>query len=465
MYESIREYAAVRLREVGGGQALVERHADYFLALAGDLKGLLRRSGGVQALQRLARERENLLAACDNALAVDPPTPASLARALEGLVALEPELMASGPMGSLLSRLDRALDLAQPLPMAPMLKADALAARGRLRLEAGQLIDARRDLQEARSVFHALGRVAQEKRALVDLALVAIHGGDLAAWGLIQEAQALPAGGDPWLEAYTVGNIGVVELYRSGGRAALPYCREACEMFRTLGDLLFELHFLNNSAMAIGECGGAEEAILLLEEATGKATSAGNRRMWVATHANLGCYLLEAGRATEASENLEAALSASRQLGNRPLEAGISGELGRAYMVLGKMTAAHASLKDAAPSIMMSQWHSLRFSIHLAAIQAELGQLSASRESFAALEATPALQSAPALRALTALLRASLNLAEARVCPPGSSQGHPLLELARQRWEQARKVPVEATSSDLRVMLRMFERRVHPHGE
>jgi predicted ATPase/class 3 adenylate cyclase len=465
MYESIREYAVGRLAEAGDGEALAARHADCYLSMARGLLGRKREGGGMQALQRVTLERENLMAACDNTLAAASATPEGLARVLEGLVALEPEGLARGSLGFILNRLERALERADSLPVPSLPWAEALAVRGRLYIEAGRLATARQDLERARASFLLLGATAQEKRSLVDLSLVALKEGNPAAWSLIQEAQALPVEGDRWLTAYTLGHLAAILERRSGYRAAIPHYREALELFRAEGDEAWEVRIINNIAVALGETGETREALSLLEEASDKAARLEERVMWGIIQSNLGCYLLEEGLEVEACGLLETALRASRQLGLLYLTGGILGELGRAYMVAGKMKAAQACLEQAEPSVRATfQWHALRIAIHLAATLAELGQVAAARERFAALEATPTLQSDATLRELTALLRASLDLAEARALPAGSAEARQALEQARRRLEQARKVPPEGTSSDLRVMLRTIEHRLRAHA-
>ncbi|HZI07448.1 MAG TPA: cyclase, partial [Archangium sp.] len=436
LYESIRQYASSRLAERG--------------------------EGGELAFRRLSLERENLLAACDNALAVVPATEGSLERALGALVALEPDVTARGPVGITLSRLDRALELSSTVRVEPLLRAEALAVRGRTHHGAGQLAAAWRDLEVARSAFHALDAMDRAKRVLVDLSIVARDEGDMGtAWELVQEAQELPSLGDRWLDAYAVGNLGILELGRRGAGAAVPHLRTALELFRDVGDVAFEVGFLTNYAMAIGEGGGTAEAVSLLEEAMEKASRVGDRAGHALARVNLGCFLLDAGRAAEAREHLEGAVRMGRQLGMRILEGVALGELGRALVALGALEGARACLSESISILdRVSRWHALRFTAHLASVQAALGELAAARDGFASLEVTPELRDDTVLRELSSLLRASLDLAEAARSAPGSEAGMKCLSEARRRVEQARGAPAEAASSDLREALRLLGRSV-----
>nr|WP_309243047.1 adenylate/guanylate cyclase domain-containing protein [Hyalangium versicolor] len=103
MYESIRQYAAERLQALGGEAALVARHAEWHVALAGRLRGQVRGAGGAEALRRLVLEQENLLAACDAVEAVRGGHEAAQARFAEQEE--EPESLADPVLRGLVMRL------------------------------------------------------------------------------------------------------------------------------------------------------------------------------------------------------------------------------------------------------------------------------------------------------------------------------------------------------------------------
>ncbi len=280
------------------------------------------------------------------------------------------------------------------------------------------------------------------------------------AWTLIQEALDLPTPGDRWLDAYAVGNLGILELGRNGAEAALPHLRSALELFRAMGDVAYEVGFLANYAMAIGEQGNTAEAVTLLEEAMEKAARVGDRSGHALARVNLGCFLLAAGRAAEAREHLGEAVMMGRQLGMRLVEGVAMGERGRALVALGALEAARVNLSEAIGLLdRVSRWHALRFTAHLSSVQAALGDLESSRRGFAALAKTPELQEDVVLRELTSLLHVSMDLQEARRSP-GSERGRKALIEAQSRLHSARNAPVEAASSDLREALRFFDRRV-----
>jgi tetratricopeptide (TPR) repeat protein len=304
-----------------------------------------------------------------------------------------------------------------------------------------------------------LGTVAGEKRVLVDLSIVARHEGEVArAWALVLEAQQLPSEGDRWLEAYAVGNLGLVEQARCGAEAAIPHLRSAQALFRDVGDVTFEVGFLTNCAVAIGEAGRTREALALLEEAMTRSASVGDRVGHALARLNLGCFLLEEGRSLEAREHLLSAGRMGRQLGQRLLEGTALGELGRAELALGAMEAAWARLSEAVSGLgRVSRGQALRFAIHRAAVEAFLGDPAAAEASFVVLEGAMELRDDPVLRELGALLRAAVDVADARALPENRERARQLREAARRRMDRARRAPAEAASSDLRGALRFLE--------
>jgi predicted ATPase/class 3 adenylate cyclase len=462
MYESICQYAADRLQELGGAAALVARHDEWFLALARGLRERRRGAGGAEALRRLALERENLLAACDTALAVVPATPQSVGLALEALEALELDVVTRGPISLLLTRLDQTSELAGALVVAPEHQAAIHALRGRVHMEAGHTEAARRDLEQARSVLSASGDVAGEKRVLVDLSIVARHQGQVAAaWEFVQQAQLLASGGDLWLEAYARGSLGLLEQVRTGAEAALPHLLAAQALFQEVGDVTFEVAFTTHCAVALGEMGCVGEAMARVTEAMTRAASVGDRAGHTLARLHLGCLLLEEGRTLESREHLVAVVRMGRQLGVRLLEGTAMGELGRAELALGELAEARHWLAEAVSSLQeVARGHALRFAAHRAAVEAVLGDLPAALSSFVALEEEPEVHASPVLRELVTLLRAAADLAVAEEAPVGSEAAQQAREAVRQRVEAVHGTPGVLASSDLRGAVRFLKQRL-----
>ncbi|KFE62736.1 ATP-binding protein [Hyalangium minutum] len=462
MYESIRQYAADRLHEQGSEASVLARHSQWYLGLAQGLRQQVRGVRGAGALRRLALERENLLAACDEALSGTAATPRSLKLALATLEALEPDFVTRGALSLLLTRLDRAHELAGAFAGTATLSAEILAVRGRVHLEAGHLEPAREDLERACAALGISGDVAGQKRGLVELSIVARQQGDLeAAWQCIQQAQQLSSGEDGWLEAYTRGNLGLLEQARTGAESALPHLLAAQELFQTVGDVASEVGFTTHCAVALGELGLVDEAVEHVSDAMTRAASVGDRGGHTLARLHLGCLLLEGGRALEAREHLTAAMRLGRQLGARLLEGLAMGELGRTEMALGELAEARHWLAEAVSALEeVARWHALRFAAHRAAVEAVLGDLPAALSSFDALEDEPQVRTDPVLRPLITLLRAAAELALADEAPVGSEEAGQSLASARRRVAAVSNAQERPNSSDMRGALRFLKQQL-----
>ncbi len=75
-------------------------------------------------------------------------------------MALEPDIASRGPVGITLPRLDLALEQSATICDNSMLRAEAMAVRGRARLETGELPTARQELEAARERFKLLRRIS-----------------------------------------------------------------------------------------------------------------------------------------------------------------------------------------------------------------------------------------------------------------------------------------------------------------
>jgi hypothetical protein len=202
-----------------------------------------------------------------------------------------------------------------------------------------------------------------------------------------------------------------------------------------------------------------------LEEALAKALGAGSRSGQAFARLNLGCCLMDADRPSEACEHLETVVELARQLGMRIVEGCARGELGRAFLGSGALEVAESHLMSATSILaQVSRWHALRFSLHLAAVQASRGAVLEARRGFSALGSAPEIKNDPVLRELAALLAATLHLVEARAAAPGSPEAERSKAEVLRRLEHAQNVPQEGASSDLRGWLRLLEPKLRALG-
>src|SRR5207302_11436396 len=105
LYESVRDYAAEKLRDAGAARVTEERHAAWFLAHAGS------DAGGA----------ENLLAVIARATVGESPLP--IDTALRALLALEPIVSLRGPFAAWRARLDAVLSSIDPRRADPSVHA------------------------------------------------------------------------------------------------------------------------------------------------------------------------------------------------------------------------------------------------------------------------------------------------------------------------------------------------------
>jgi len=151
LLETIRQYAAAALAEAGEAGPARQRHAEAFLRLAEEERGL----------EVLAREQDNFRAALDCTLAGGAPAGPRLARALGGF------WLARGLFSEAEGWLERALAAG---PADPRLHADLLRLLGAVLYAAVDLKRAQATLAQGSQVAAAAGLPSVQARILVLLA-------------------------------------------------------------------------------------------------------------------------------------------------------------------------------------------------------------------------------------------------------------------------------------------------------
>ncbi|HVO29892.1 MAG TPA: protein kinase, partial [bacterium] len=146
LYANIREYAAAQLAGTPGEKPAVERHAEHFARTGLALADGADTHGGLERRRRLALELENVIAALDRSIAVEPPTRASALRASRAARALHPIFLLRGPYDVYIDRLNRVLAAAERVHLDEAEIARALLLRARARRLAGQLAESDEDL-------------------------------------------------------------------------------------------------------------------------------------------------------------------------------------------------------------------------------------------------------------------------------------------------------------------------------
>ena len=311
--ESIREYAAVKLREADEETILCERHGTWFLALAERAEPELTGPSQAAWFARLDCERENLRAtqrwaatrgdadtlvrlgaalwmfwhersnAADARELLDAivplarqatPTPA-LARALRGAGTLAGTIVDFATCRALL---EDGLDVARQLDDRRLL-ATMQDSLGRQLFVEGQYVDARILLNEGAAIFREIDDGHGLSRAL--------------------------------------SHIGFLEYLEDRQELACAIYREGLELARASGDLTSIGEFLDNLGRTSQAAGDLDGAARTYQEAVAiwRGTGQGN---WLAmTLNNLGSVHALRGDVGAARAHLEESLSLSQRLGNR----------------------------------------------------------------------------------------------------------------------------------------------------
>jgi DNA-binding CsgD family transcriptional regulator/tetratricopeptide (TPR) repeat protein len=379
--ESLREYAAEKLRAAGEEAILQERHRAWFLALAEQAAPELRGPFQDRWLDRLDRERENLRAVQRNAVANgDAETTARLGGALwlfwwaradaaetgEWINTIAPLVRQARPTrvlaqalhgagmlaGSIAdypscrSLLQEALAVARQVEDRPTLAA-VLDSLGRQLSFEGRYDEARLLLTEALAIHHAL----DDRQALAGALsrfgfLVYLEGDHASARATLDEGLAVArAAGAPALVAEILDKLGQISHSDGDLADALVCFRQAEKIWRELGQghwLAMTLNNLGNTQTLLGEL---DVARARLSEALSLSQRIGNRRRMAFTLSSVATLMALAGDAARALRLDAASTDAVAQMGisrvppRVPLRARI---LERARRELGQTAAVRA---------------------------------------------------------------------------------------------------------------------------
>jgi predicted ATPase/DNA-binding SARP family transcriptional activator/DNA-binding CsgD family transcriptional regulator len=237
MLEPVRQYARQKLRESGEEDAVQDRHAAFFLALAEEAEPEMSGPDQEAWLRRLEREHANLRGAL--AWALDPahgrePREHRTELGLRLAGALGRFWSVYGPnegRGWLEQGLTRR---AAPKPAL----AKALYEAGWIELFQGNYHRAIALLEEGLALFRELGDRRGVASSLINLGFAALHQGDKdRAAALRQEIEALrrePL--DRWTLAWLTTFLGVTALYEGDYERSGALATESLAIYRELGD-------------------------------------------------------------------------------------------------------------------------------------------------------------------------------------------------------------------------------------
>jgi predicted ATPase len=288
MLESIREYAADRLAEAGEAEDLGKRHAHYFAGLV-ESAGLSLEPEGEQQYALVRQEIDNVRAAIDWGLEVDPEFGLHLAAALDGFWAVMDPSEGMRRLDALLAKL--------PNPPAE-LRARVFRAYGSSANPAGDDELAERcyakSLEAYREVEDRRGVAAMTLR----LGMSAFYRGDIARAGeLTAESLALSreVGYGP-AESQALGLAGEVEYAMGNREVGAELIEQSANLAGEIGFPWWRSRMLRKLVDCMLELGRTSEAEAPAQESLRIMNEIGDRQMMVFALARLARIAAETGR-------------------------------------------------------------------------------------------------------------------------------------------------------------------------
>jgi predicted ATPase/class 3 adenylate cyclase len=280
MLETIREYASERLQASGEAEDLRRRQAEYFLALAEKTESRLRDEelggGGMEWIERQARELDNSRAALDELEASDDPQLVlRMAGALTAVWA-NPFRANHGHVAEGRRRVERALELDSSPTLA---RAKVLDAAAELAHFAGDITEVHTWAEQALRLHRQLG----DRPGIAD----------------------------------SMGSLGVAIGEAGDWRSARPLLQESLELFRELGNEFRIMWGTRTLAWAYAELGDRTRARELYEDALRLARAAHNRLFESVVLGSLSSVAVNEGRPQDSPALLMESLRIQRGLGDR----------------------------------------------------------------------------------------------------------------------------------------------------
>jgi predicted ATPase/class 3 adenylate cyclase len=300
MLETIREFAAERLRERPEYETVCDRHADFIFALAErakpELESLAEKPNQVAWLERLETEVDNIRAALDWAQATGRAEDA-----LRAAMNLRIFWIARIPADEARRRFEALLSADLP----PALRADGLIGLIQAAARVGDYDHAWALAEERYELYRSLNDDVGMHRVMQNFASIAAERGDLkqaraliepvVAWargvsdweltypldtlfdvefleGNYDEALAVATeeltiyerGGDAVGIALACGNCGLAHLYKGDLEGALPRLRESFRLWCDIGGVAVMIGVAQTIALVASMRGDARQAALLL---------------------------------------------------------------------------------------------------------------------------------------------------------------------------------------------------------
>ncbi len=311
MFESLREYAGLKLRDAGaiscGGSgsevalAAEERHGRFHARFGAQAEvDRLDQHGGVSRRHELRREFGNFLIAFRRALARGDD-----ATAVANYCAAAHVLFLRGPLETAVRLGREALERIRGREH----RARILFVLGWAELFYGRMADAEEHLHAA-----------------------------IAAWRDLRDRAQ---------EGVAVGTLAVLEMSQGRMKDATAHFEQELAVARELGNRVREGIVLNNLGECLNRQGRMDEARNAFEAALSVCREVGNRRVEGMLLANLGRLHRRQGRLEEARAHVEAAVTIAREVGSRLSEGTALNTLGNLELERGNLEVAGTHFNNA----------------------------------------------------------------------------------------------------------------------
>jgi tetratricopeptide (TPR) repeat protein len=310
MLETVREHAVDLLRAEGRLDAVRERHADRFLALALDAENELAGPNQGAWLQRLELEVDNIRTALDWLL-----SSGRVADALRATSALSRFFRGHGRAAEARRWISLGLALADDI--APDLRADALWTAARQAAAQNDWKAVEDNLLEAVPLFRDAGRSREVVFALCELAFVAVRRNDLMRASALCE-EALEVGralNDARATSAALVTLAEVRSAQGDHQRALALDEEAVVLRRSLGDPLLVTDAVHNLGWVAFLAGDFERARAAYEESLALARDLADTLHSAEALRMLGELDLFGGDADSAEERIQESLTLFTDVG------------------------------------------------------------------------------------------------------------------------------------------------------
>ena len=378
LYETIRDYAREKLAELGEEDDATRKHVAFYAAFAEARAKELHGEGAVASASSLRLDADNVLAAHRRLRKTDAHAAASVALALNvliamrGPVAMQRELLdaavedsagdAALHVRSLAQRVrgrlirgdtngagadaDLAVDVAGKVDA---LRAMALEARARVDVERGRRDRGRAEIDEALAIYTKLGMPAGEGSARALSAAIHIKQSQLEeARPILERALEIQRRlGDRPATMSLLANLGIVHHWQDRDEEAKRCYRAALDLALELGDRREESVDRINLALLLLDENELELARAEFERALEIQRAAGHRQYVGNTVGSLGSIDLVEGNAASARRRFEESLGIFRELGHRRYEAATHRYLGIVALEEGDLDRAREALETA----------------------------------------------------------------------------------------------------------------------